>query len=295
MIDEYPILAVAAAFARRRDADARPEGAARQGIRSAGRHRRDAAHQRRRGRDRRRRPDRARQGPRAGRRRGRDPHGSSHRDVGAGDGARQRAAGRGRRRGLHRHELSGLRRTDARRWARTFHDHRHRRTGGLRQGHARARGSPRIIGLRHLDTGLLYRAVAKAVLDAGHKPTDARRAIAAAKTLDPAPSTRPRSSATTWARPPRWSRPSPRCARRCSTCSEVRRAPPGAVLDGRDIGTVICPNADVKIFVTASPEVRARSPHAWSCAAGASTPTKRRFWPISCAATSATARAAPRR
>jgi cytidylate kinase len=34
--------------------------------------------------------------------------------------------------------------------------------------------------------------------------------------------------------------------------------PPGAVLDGRDIGTVICPNADVKIYVTASPEVRAR-------------------------------------
>jgi cytidylate kinase len=35
-------------------------------------------------------------------------------------------------------------------------------------------------------------------------------------------------------------------------------APPGAVLDGRDIGTVICPNAEVKIFVTATPEVRAR-------------------------------------
>jgi cytidylate kinase len=35
------------------------------------------------------------------------------------------------------------------------------------------------------------------------------------------------------------------------------KAPPGAVLDGRDIGTVICPNAEVKIFVTASPEVRA--------------------------------------
>ncbi len=34
--------------------------------------------------------------------------------------------------------------------------------------------------------------------------------------------------------------------------------PPGAVLDGRDIGTVICPDADVKIFVTAAPEVRAR-------------------------------------
>jgi cytidylate kinase len=39
---------------------------------------------------------------------------------------------------------------------------------------------------------------------------------------------------------------------------EFAAAPPGAVLDGRDIGTVICPDAEVKIFVTASPEVRAR-------------------------------------
>jgi cytidylate kinase len=39
---------------------------------------------------------------------------------------------------------------------------------------------------------------------------------------------------------------------------EFAATPPGAVLDGRDIGTVICPNADVKIFVTASPEVRAK-------------------------------------
>jgi CMP/dCMP kinase len=39
---------------------------------------------------------------------------------------------------------------------------------------------------------------------------------------------------------------------------EFAATPPGAVLDGRDIGTVICPNAAVKIFVTASPEVRAR-------------------------------------
>ena len=41
-------------------------------------------------------------------------------------------------------------------------------------------------GLRHLDTGLIYRAVAKAVLDAGHPPDDARRAIDAAIALDPA-------------------------------------------------------------------------------------------------------------
>src|SRR5262249_20453974 len=44
--------------------------------------------------------------------------------------------------------------------------------------------------------------------------------------------------------------------------------PPGAVLDGRDIGTVICPDADVKIFVTATPEVRARRRFAELRAAG---------------------------
>jgi cytidylate kinase len=42
----------------------------------------------------------------------------------------------------------------------------------------------------------------------------------------------------------------------------------GAVLDGRDIGTVVCPDADVKLFVTASPEVRARRRHAELKAAG---------------------------
>ena len=44
----------------------------------------------------------------------------------------------------------------------------------------------------------------------------------------------------------------------CSICSEILLpVPPGAVLDGRDIGTVVCPDADVKLFVTATPEVRA--------------------------------------
>ena len=51
----------------------------------------------------------------------------------------------------------------------------------------------------------------------------------------------------------------PRCARRCwSSSAHFAAEPPGAVLDGRDIGTVICPDADVKIFVIADPEVRAR-------------------------------------
>ena len=114
-------------------------------------------------------------------------------------------------------------------------------------------------GLRHLDTGLLYRAVAKAVLDAGHPPTDKDAATAAARSLDPSPfdELALKSHAIGEA------------ASLVSAVPEVRAAllalqrdfaarPPGAVLDGRDIGTVICPNADVKIFVTAAPEVRAR-------------------------------------
>jgi CMP/dCMP kinase len=114
-------------------------------------------------------------------------------------------------------------------------------------------------GLRHLDTGLIYRAVAKAVLDAGHSPDDRARAVAAAEALDPRhfDETALKRQAVGEA------------ASLVSAIPEVRkvvlafqrefgRTPPGAVLDGRDIGTVIFPDADVKIFVTATPEVRAR-------------------------------------
>jgi CMP/dCMP kinase len=114
-------------------------------------------------------------------------------------------------------------------------------------------------GLRHLDTGLIYRAVAKAVLDAKKQPNDVAAAAAAAKALDPGGFDEVvlKSHAVGEA------------ASLVSAIPEVRAAllafqrdfaakPPGAVLDGRDIGTVICPNADVKIFVTATPEVRAR-------------------------------------
>jgi cytidylate kinase len=113
-------------------------------------------------------------------------------------------------------------------------------------------------GLRHLDTGLLYRAVAKALLDAGKNPGDREAAIAAAKTFDPG-----RYDETALK-----NYEIGEAASLVSAIPEVRAAllsfqqqfaatPPGAVLDGRDIGTVICPNADVKIFVTATPEVRA--------------------------------------
>jgi cytidylate kinase len=114
-------------------------------------------------------------------------------------------------------------------------------------------------GFRHLDTGLLYRAVAKALLDAGAPCNDAAKATAAARALDPArfDEAALKSHAVGEA------------ASIVSAIPEVRAvlvqfqrqfaaAPPGAVIDGRDIGTVICPDAPVKIFVTAAPEVRAR-------------------------------------
>jgi cytidylate kinase len=113
--------------------------------------------------------------------------------------------------------------------------------------------------LRHLDTGLIYRAVAQALLAAGLPLDDAARAAAAARALDPGSfdeSALKRHSVG-------------EAASVVSAIPEVRsalldfqrnfgRAPPGAVLDGRDIGTVIFPDAEVKIFVTAQPETRAR-------------------------------------
>ncbi|WP_126974616.1 (d)CMP kinase [Frigidibacter oleivorans] len=107
-------------------------------------------------------------------------------------------------------------------------------------------------GLPHLDTGLLYRAVGALVAE-GAEPA------AAARALTPANLARDdlRSAAAGQA------------ASRVAAIPEVRaallefqrrfaRAEGGAVLDGRDIGTVICPEAEVKLYVTASPEVRAR-------------------------------------
>ena len=56
--------------------------------------------------------------------------------------------------------------------------------------------------------------------------------------------------------PPRWRR-CPRCARRSWGASGASPSPPGLVADGRDMGTVVFPDAEVKIFLTASPEERA--------------------------------------
>jgi CMP/dCMP kinase len=114
-------------------------------------------------------------------------------------------------------------------------------------------------GLRHLDTGLLYRAVAKALLDEGVPLEDRARARAVARALDPERFDEQALKSHTVGE----------AASIVSTMPEVRATlvdyqrtfatrPPGAVLDGRDIGTVIAPDADVKIFVTASAPERAR-------------------------------------
>jgi CMP/dCMP kinase len=114
-------------------------------------------------------------------------------------------------------------------------------------------------GLRHLDTGLIYRAVAKAMLDAKAPLDDAARAEAAAKALDPEKFDEPalKDHAVGDAASVVSAIPAVRAAL-FKFQQDFAARPPGAVLDGRDIGTVICPNADVKLFVTAASEVRAR-------------------------------------
>ena len=122
-----------------------------------------------------------------------------------------------------------------------------------------ARQLAHVYGLHHLDTGLLYRGVAKAVLDAGHTPDDVTRATAAAVALDPKKfdESALKAKAITEASSVVAAIPQVREA-----LMNYQRAfatkPPGAVLDGRDIGTVIAPGADVKLFVIATPEVRAK-------------------------------------
>lgn len=114
-------------------------------------------------------------------------------------------------------------------------------------------------GLRHLDTGLLYRAVAKALVDAGRPVEEEAAAAAAARALDPTrlEETVLKARALSESASIVSAFPSVRAAL-LAVQRDFAAAPPGAVLDGRDIGTVICPQADVKIFVTAAPEVRAR-------------------------------------
>ena len=114
-------------------------------------------------------------------------------------------------------------------------------------------------GYRHLDTGVIYRAVAKALMERGRDLTDEVRRSRQRMELDP----------EKFGDPVLKTQQVGDAASVVSAIPEVREAlvnfqrqfaadPPGAVLDGRDIGTVICPHADVKIFVVADPQVRAR-------------------------------------
>jgi cytidylate kinase len=114
-------------------------------------------------------------------------------------------------------------------------------------------------GLAHLDTGKLYRAVARDTLALGNSTGDASAALMAAQALDIKTLGDPHlmdgrlgEAASIVA-----SHPDVRQALLAYQRDFARRKP-GAVLDGRDIGTVICPDADVKLFVTATPEERAR-------------------------------------
>jgi len=113
-------------------------------------------------------------------------------------------------------------------------------------------------GFAHLDTGLLYRAVGKKALDQGRGVLDEGVAVLVAQELAPADLDRNDLRGALVSR----------AASKVAAIPDVRKAllefqhrfacrDGGAVLDGRDIGTVICPDADVKLYVTAADEIRA--------------------------------------
>ena len=110
-----------------------------------------------------------------------------------------------------------------------------------------------------LDTGALYRMVGLGVVSAGGDPRDAAAALKAAESLRPdkVNDADLRSEAVGEAASIVAVNPEVRSALLGFQRAFARKAP-GAVLDGRDIGTVVCPDAEAKIFVTASAEVRAR-------------------------------------
>ena len=116
-------------------------------------------------------------------------------------------------------------------------------------------------GLPYLDTGKLYRATAKRVLDHGGDVENSEDGTRAAKLI----------SAKELSDPVLKSGPIGAAASKVSVHPDVRAAlfdfqrefaAAGGILDGRDIGTVICPDADVKLYVTAKPQERAKRRHA---------------------------------
>ena len=122
-----------------------------------------------------------------------------------------------------------------------------------------ARALARHFGFHFLDTGALYRMVGLAAIRAGGEPITTPAAIAAALSLDPSSFTDAelRTEKVGAAASIVAVIPEVRAALLEFQRSFARR-PPGAVLDGRDIGTVVCPDAHAKLFITASAEVRAR-------------------------------------
>lgn len=123
--------------------------------------------------------------------------------------------------------------------------------------------------LGYLDTGALYRGVARDVMARGFRVRDTWAAVAMARSLDPTTlddeglrDAGVGEAASVIARIPMV---------RAALLDYQRgfaRQPGGAVLDGRDVGTVVCPHADGKLFVTATPEVRAQRRHAERLARG---------------------------
>lgn len=115
------------------------------------------------------------------------------------------------------------------------------------------------LGFAHLDTGLLYRAVGAKLLASGSDPHDPAVAEAAALALDAGDLAAEglRQEAIGRAASVVAAIPAVRAALLAFQRRFARQAP-GAVLDGRDIGTVICPDAPVKLFITARPEIRAQ-------------------------------------
>ena len=151
-------------------------------------------------------------------------------------------------------------------------------------------------GLPHLDTGLLYRATACALIDEGLPLDDVEAAVAAARglSLTDFDETRLRAREMGEAASVVAAMPPVRAALIDMQRSFAAR-PEGAVLDGRDIGTVICPDASVKIFVTASPETRATAPRAGAGRSWRRSRLCRHSRRRDASATRATASAAPRR
>lgn len=113
-------------------------------------------------------------------------------------------------------------------------------------------------GFAHLDTGQIYRAVGVKVLEAGGDPADPAAAEAAARALTDADLAHSglRTPAAADAASKVAAVPGVRAAL-LEFQRDFAKRPGGAVLDGRDIGTVVCPDAEVKLFITADDETRA--------------------------------------